>query len=119
MEFLASPGWWALLAGASFVFAIWIRWGARAKGGLKKIGQIGYIILVALAFVIHGYPGGVALLIASGMVGQVFPIFLRSLWIQPVSEAPRRPLSAPVPWNPWVGVRFYGIYCNTVSAGGR
>ena len=96
MEFLASPVWWGLVAAASFVFAIWFRWGARQKGGIVlQIGRLGYFALVALGFVIHDYTGGVALLIASGIVGQIFPIFLRSLWIQPVSEAPRRPLSAP------------------------
>ena len=62
MEFLASPVWWGLVAAASFVFAIWFRWGARQKGGIVlQIGRLGYCALVALGFVIHGYTGGVTL----------------------------------------------------------
>ena len=101
MEFLASPVWWVLVAGASLVYAIWFRWGARAKGGnLQQIGRLGYFGLVAVAFYINDWPGGVAICIVSGVAGQFLPVAFGSLWIKPVSEAPRRTLSTPRPVEP-------------------
>ena len=101
MEFLASPIWWGLVAAASIVFALWFRWGASAKSGnVLQIGRIGYFGLVALAFLFNDWPGGLAICLVSGLVGQLMPAALRPLWIKPVSETPTRGISIPRPVEP-------------------
>lgn len=101
MEFLASPIWWGLLAAASIVFAIWFRFGARKKSGnVHQIGRLGYFSLVAVAFLFNDWPGGVAICIASGVIGQFLPVAFGSLWIKPVSETPTRTVSTPRPVEP-------------------
>lgn len=101
MEFLASPAWWGLTAGASLVFSIWFRWGSRPKGGnLHQIGRLGYFTLVAFAFLINDWPGGIGICIASGIIGQLFPAFFGQLWIKPVAEAPTHRLSETRPVEP-------------------
>lgn len=101
MEFLASPVWWGLLAAASIVFAIWFRFGARKKSGnVHQIGRLSYFSLVAVAFLFNDWPGGVAICIASGVIGQLLPVAFGSLWIKPVSERPTRTVSIPSPVEP-------------------
>ncbi len=101
MEFLASPVWWGLAAGASLVFAIWFRFGARPKGGnLRQIGRLGYFTLVVFAFLINDWQGGVAICLVSGVVGQLMPAFLAPLWIKPVAESPTHTLSELRPVEP-------------------
>ena len=101
MEFLASPVWWGLVVAASIVFALWFRWGARPKGGnVQQLGRIGYFSLAALAFMFNDWPGGVAICIVSGVVGQFLPGVVNQLWIKPVSELPTRTLSTPRPVEP-------------------
>ena len=101
MGFLASPVCWGLVAVASLVFAVWFRWGARAKGGkVQQIGRLSYFSLVALAFLFSGWPGGVAICIVSGVFGQFLPAALGPLWVKPVSESPTRTLSIHRPVEP-------------------
>ena len=101
MAFLAEPIWWLLLLGASIVYAIWFRWGTRGKGGnLQQIGRIGYFALVATAFLFNGWPGGVAICIASGVVGQLLPFVVTSVFTKPVAEPGTRIVSIPRPVEP-------------------
>lgn len=94
MEFLASPLWWGLVAGASLVFAVWFRFGAPKKSGnIHQIGRLGYFALVAYAFMVNGWQGGVAICLVSGVIGQLMPVFVAPLWIKPVADAPTRRLS--------------------------
>ena len=101
MEFLASPVWWALVAGASLVFAIWFRFGARKKSGnIHQIGRLGYFALITYAFMVHGWPGGVAICLVSGLIGQLLPVFVAPLWVKPVADAPTHTLSDIRPIEP-------------------
>ena len=101
MEFLASPVWWGLVAVASIVFSIWFRWGARKKSSnTHQIGRLSYFGLVAVAFYIGDWPGGVAICILSGVIGQFLPPVLGSFWIKPLSETPTRTLSPSRPVEP-------------------
>ena len=101
MEFLVSPVWWGLVAGASLVFAIWFRFGATKKSGnIHQIGRLGYFALIAYAFMVNGWPGGVGICLVSGVIGQLLPLLVAPLWIKPVADAPTHRLSDIGPVEP-------------------
>lgn len=89
------------MAAASFVYAIWFRWGASKKSGnLHQIGRLGYFGLIAVAFYLNDWPGGVAICIASGVIGQFAPALIKPLWVKPVSETPKSTLTPRSPVEP-------------------
>ena len=88
MEFLGSQVWWGLVAGASFIFALWFRFGAsRKSGNTHQIGRLAYFALVTYAFMANDWTGGVAICLVSSVIGQFVPPLLNRMWVRPLAEA--------------------------------
>ena len=55
----------------------------------KTLGRGAFVLLVALAFILTGKQGGVAVCIGGGLVGLLAPFVLGRIFVPPVPEAPR------------------------------
>ena len=76
------------MAGASFVFALWFRFGAsRKSGNTHQIGRLAYFALVTYAFMANDWTGGVAICLVSSVIGQFVPPLLNRMWVRPLAEA--------------------------------
>ena len=90
MTFLLDWVWWPLFLAASLAFGLSCRPGfSPGPPFFKTLGRGAFVLLVALAFILTGKQGGVAVCIGGGLVGLLAPFVLGRIFVPPVPEAPR------------------------------
>ena len=101
MDFLSDAMWWILLVAASLFFARSCRLGAWAtRSTVDQVVRTSFVSVVAVGFIFTGWTGGVALAIASGLLGQALAMGIVRSLVKPLLVTQPRPMGAPQPTGP-------------------
>ena len=105
MTFLLDWVWWPLLIAASVAFGLSSRPGFSPGPPLvKTLGRGAFVLFVALAFILTGWPGGLAVCIGGGLVGLLAPSVAGRILVAPVPAAPRATAGLGAPAAPRASV---------------
>lgn len=89
MGFWPDWVWWLTLGIAVISFGMSSRPGTVVAAPVKTIGRAVFILVVALAFIRTGWPGGLAVCLGGGLGGLLLPVLASPILIKPTPAASR------------------------------